>query len=151
MVAVMVKKVRKGREFYSKNYGKVMQLHSSGVGTADIAKQVGLSYSAVYHWVRGLRKPDIGNVNAFESFLEQHGPQAAVEIAERFQKHNEIFHTSVSRGSQLRRQTLERKFGGYATWYFLPGQEEALKKRIAELLDKYKEMRGRIAQIMEGV
>lgn len=140
--------MRKGREFYSKNYAKAMELHNSGVEMNDIAKQLNISYSAVYHWVRGLRKPDAGNINAFQKFLEQNGPAAAVEIKDRFPKHNEIFHTAVSRGSPLQRHTLERKFGEYATWYFLPCQEAALKQRIQELLEKYKDLRNKLTEIL---
>jgi len=140
--------VRKGREFYSKNYDKVMELHASGVPMADIAKQLDMSYSAVYHWVRGLRKPEIGNINAFEKFLRDNGPMAAVEIKDRFPKHNEIFHVATSRGSALRRHILEGKFGGYATWYFLPGQEASLDKRIRELLEKYKDLREKMVKVI---
>lgn len=138
--------MRKGREFYSKNYDKVMDMHARGVATADIAKQLRMSYSAVYHWVRGLRKPDIGNINAFEKFLSDNGPVAAVEIKDKFPKHNEVFHVATSRGSPLQRHVLEGKFGEYATWYFLPGQEDALKERIRELLGKYKDLREKIAK-----
>lgn len=141
-------KMRKGREFYSQNYNKVMELHNKGVGINDIAKQLNISYSAVYHWVRGLRKPDSGNINEFLAFLTEYGPQAAVEIKDTFPKHNEIFLTGASRGSPLRRHVLERKFGGYATWYFLPGQEAALEKRIQELLGKYKELRDKLADTL---
>ncbi len=140
--------MRRGREFYSKNYSKAMEMHNNGVDISVIAKQLNISYSAVYHWVRGIRKPDEGNINAFESFLKQNGPSAAAEIESDFPKHNEIFHTAVSRGSQLKRHALERKFGGYATWYFLPGQEEALKARIRELFGKYKELRGKLAEVL---
>jgi len=142
---------RRGREFYSKNYATVMGLHSSGLSVTDIAKQTGMSYSAVYHWVRGLRKPDVGNVNAFEALLREKGPLAAAEIEEKFPKHNEIFHTAASRGAPLRRHTLERRFRGYATWYFLPGQESALRQRITELMDRYKELRGRVLKMLEGL
>lgn len=143
--------MRKGREFYSKNYSRVMELHSKGAEINEIAKQLDISYSAVYHWVRGIRKPDTGNINAFEAFLRANGPVAAVEIKDKFQKHNEIFHTAASRGSQIKRHILERRFGGYATWYFLPGQEAALKKRVHELLDKYRELREKLTKIIEGV
>lgn len=140
--------MRKGREFYSKNYDKAMELHRNGTEINEIAKQLNISYSAVYHWVRGIRKPDVGNINAFESLLEKNGPQAAVEIKDTFPKHNEIFLTAASRGSALRRHMLDRKFGEYSTWYFLPGQEDALKMRIQELLGKYKELRGKLAKVI---
>ncbi len=142
---------RRGREFYSKNYGKAMELYAGGTEISEIARHLNISYSAVYHWVRGIRKPDEGNINAFESFLRQNGPQASAEIEATFPKHNEIFHTATSRGLQLKRHVLEKKFGGYATWYFLPGQEGALKERVSELFAKYKEMRAKLAQSLASI
>lgn len=143
--------IRKGREFYAKNYSRVMELHAMGVPPAGIAKQMNMSYSAVYHWIRGLRKPGAGNITGFESFLEKHGPMAAAEIRDAFPKHNEIFLTAAGRGSPLKRHVMDRKFGEYATWYLLPGQEPALKARIEELLGKYKELRNKIAKMIESV
>jgi len=142
---------RKGREYYSKTYGKAMEMNNMGVGMKEIAKQLNISYSAVYHWVRGIRKPDVGNINAFESCLRKNGPMAAIEIRDNFPKHNEIFLTAAGRGSELKRHVLERRFGGYATWYFLPGQEEMLKKRIRELLDRYKELRDKMSEALTPV
>lgn len=140
--------MRRGREFYSKHYGKVIELHKKGIGMKEIAGQTGLSYSAVYHWVRGIRRPEAGNLNDFESFLQQHGPAAAAEIAERFPKHNELFLTAARRSIPIKRFAMKRKFGEYGTWYFLDGQEETLKKRITEMLEKYKEIKENIAKII---
>ncbi len=142
--------MRRGREFYSRNYSMAMELHSKGASINEIAEQLNISYSAVYHWIRGIRKPETGNINAFEEFIAGHGPQAAADIKDKFPKHNEIFLTAVRRGSNLRRHAMGRKFGEYATWYFLPGQEGALKSRIGELLGKYRELRTKLAEMMGG-
>lgn len=143
--------MRRGREFYSKNYERVMELHNKGAGIKEIAERTGLSYSAVYHWVRGVRKPEAGNLNGFESFLRENGPAAAIEIKERFPKHNELFLTSARRSMPIKRFVMKRKFGEYGTWYFLDGQEERLKQRVAELLERYKEVRNNIAKILEEI
>lgn len=140
--------MRRGREFYSKNYEKVMELHGKGVALKEIAEKTGLSYSAVYHWVKGLRKPETGNLNDLESFLRENGPQAAIEIKEKFPKHNELFLTAARRAMPIKRFVMERKFGEYGVWYFLDGQEENLKTRVAELLEKYKEAKDNIARIL---
>ena len=57
--------MRKGREFYSQNYEKVIELHKKGMSVKDIASRLNMSYSAVYHWTRGLRKPEKGNLLNF--------------------------------------------------------------------------------------
>ena len=142
--------MRRGREFYSKNYDKVMSLYKDGLPIKDIANQVGMSYSCVYHWIKGLRKPDAGNINDFEKFLLKNGPVPVAEVKERFPKHNEIFLTASKRGLMIKRYSLGRKFGEYSVWYFVPGQEDVLKKRIKELFAKYKEIRVKIANIMGG-
>ena len=142
--------MRRGREFYSKNYDKVMNLYKSGLPIKDIATQVGMSYSCVYHWIKGLRKPDTGNINDFEKFLLKTGPVPVAEVKERFPKHNEIFLTASRRGLMIKRYSLGRKFGEYSVWYFVPGQEDMLKKRIKELFAKYKEIRVKIANMIGG-
>lgn len=143
--------MRRGREFYSKNYEKVVELHKKGAGVKEIAENTGLSYSAVYHWVRGIRKPEAGNLNGFESFLRQNGPSAAIEIREKFPKHNELFLTATRRSMPLKRFVMKRKFGEYGTWYFLDGQENELKQRVAELLERYKEVKDNIAKMLEDI
>ena len=125
--------MRKGREFYSKQYDKMMKHHENGKSVNDITKELDISYSAVYHWVKKLRKPEMGNINEFEDLLKK-GPIAVVEIKEKFSKHNELFLTATKRGLPVKRRVLGRKYGEYSTWYYIEGQEEALGERIKELL-----------------
>lgn len=142
--------MRRGREFYSKNYDKVMEMHRSGMSINDIANHLGLSYSCIYHWIKGLRKPDTGNVNDFEAFLAKRGPVPVAEVKERFPKHNEIFLTASRRGLSIKRYSLGRKFGEYSTWYFISGQEQELKKRLTALFAKYKEVKIKLANMIGG-
>ena len=51
----------------------------------------------------------------------------------------------------IKRFVMKRKFGEYGTWYFLDGQEERLKQRVAELLERYKEVRDDIAKTLEEI
>ncbi|HIG96952.1 MAG TPA: hypothetical protein HA230_01245, partial [Candidatus Aenigmarchaeota archaeon] len=48
----------------------------------------------------------------------------------------------------IKRRILKRRFGGYATWYYLEGQETALEKRLQELFDKVKDVRERLKDEM---
>ena len=100
--------MRRGREFYSKHYDKVAELHNQGVPIKEIAGRLGISYSCAYHWVKGLRKPGTGNLNKFQEYLEKNGPMPAIEAKEKFAKHNEIYLTASSRGMKIRR-FLDRK------------------------------------------
>lgn len=140
--------MRKGREFYSKHYDKAMELHKNGVPIKDIAKQLNISYSAVYHWVRGLRKPETGNINDFISFLQKHGPTPAGKIEETFPKHNELFLTASRRDLPVKRLYLGRKYQEYSTWYLLEGQEDLLKKRIEALFSKIEEYKEKLREIL---
>jgi predicted DNA-binding protein YlxM (UPF0122 family) len=142
--------VRRGREFYSRNYNEVIELYKKGLSTREIADRLGISYSCVYHWVRGLRKPESGNLMEFENFLKQNGPTPVIDIKERFPKHNEIFLTAIRRNVPIRRYRLSRKFGEFSTFYFISGQEGELKKRIKELTDKYKELRKKLVNMIGG-
>ena len=143
-----MRNMRKGREFYSKNYEKVMDLHKSGVSTRDIADRLGLSYSCIYHWVKGLRKPDTGNISDFENFLVKNGPTAVIDIKDSFPKHNELFLTASRRGLLVKRYALSRKFGEYSTWYFMAGQENELNSRLEELFSKYNYIRQKLTKIV---
>lgn len=122
-----------------------MEMHKNGVGIRDIASKLNMSYSAVYHWVRGLRKPDHGNINEFESTI-MNGPVAAAEINGRFPKHNELFLISAKRGLPIKRYSLGRRYGEYSAWYFAGGQEEKLKERLKEFFAKYKELRKKLIE-----
>jgi transposase len=141
--------MRRGRQHYSLLYEKTMALHKSGLGTREISEKLGISYSACYHWIKGLRKPDAGNLKEFEDYVTKNGPVAAADIKERFPKHNEIFLTASRRGMQIKRHRLPRKYGEYAVWYFVKGQEDALKADLEELFIKYKELRQRIIGLLD--
>lgn len=141
--------MRRGREFYSGNYEKVISLHNKGLTVSEIASHLGISYSCAYHWVRGLRKPSGGRLNDFEGFLEKNGPVAVIEIKDKFPKHNELFLTACRRGLPIKRHVLGRRFGEYSTWYFLAGQEEKMKERIKELFDKYKELKEKLIEMVD--
>lgn len=141
---------RRGREFYTKEYDQAMELHSKGLSVRDISDKLGISYSCVYHWVKGLRKPESGNLTEFEKFLSN-GPKPVAEIKDRFPKHNELFLTASRRGFPIKRYAINRRFGDYSTWYFLDGQEIELKNRIKELLNQYKEVKEKIIKALEGL
>ncbi|MBI2972158.1 MAG: helix-turn-helix domain-containing protein [Candidatus Aenigmarchaeota archaeon] len=136
--------VRRGREFYSETYTRSLELCRKGKSVSDIAQELGISYSCAYHWTKGLRKPDAGKLNEFRGFLEEHGPTPAIDIKEKFPKHNELFLTASKRELPVRRLVLKRKFGEYATWYFVDGQEAELETRVEDLFAKVKELQSRI-------
>lgn len=138
--------MRRGKEFYDKNYSKVMELHKQGLSVKEIASRLNISYSAVYHWVRGLRKPTAGNVTEFLQHLKEKGPVPAAEIKKKFPKHNELFLISAKRREPIKRYVLGRKFGEYGTWYFLEGQEELLQKRVKNMLGVLKEASSRLKE-----
>jgi hypothetical protein len=128
---------RKGREAYASKYGRALELHASGKSVSEIAKELGISYSAAYHWIKGIRKPEAGNIREFEEFLSKQGPCPAADVKEKFPKHNELYHTAASRGSPLRRHVLSRprSFGEFAVWYYLEGQDDALKTKIKAFME----------------
>ncbi|MEM7819813.1 MAG: helix-turn-helix domain-containing protein [Candidatus Aenigmatarchaeota archaeon] len=143
--------MRRGREFYSKNYEKVLELYNQGKSIKEISNQLNISYSCVYHWIKGLRKPDIGNINLFIDFIKNNGPIPIMNIKEKFPKHNELFLTASRRGLPIKRFMLGRKFGEYSTWYLLEGQEELLKDRIEELFLKIREFKERLKEALENI
>ena len=140
--------IRKGRQLYSKKYEEAMKLHEEGKSVNEIAAQLSVSYSAAYHWVKGLRKPETGNLNEFESYLRENGPMPVIEVEKLFAKHNEIFLMSNRRSMPIRRKVLKRRFAGYATWYYLEGQEQLLEKRLEELFAKIKEVKNTLREKM---
>jgi len=139
---------RRGREFYSKNYDEAINLYKKGLSVREIADKLKISYSCVYHWARGLRKPETGNLLEFEKFLRENGPTPIIDIKERFPKHNELFLTASRRGMPIKRYVLSRRFGEFSTFYFISNQEKELRKRIKELMDKYKELRERVIKAL---
>jgi len=141
--------LRRGREFYSKYYDEAIKLYEEGLSTRQIADKLNISYSAVYHWVKGLRKPEKGNVTAFVAHLEKHGPTAVVDIKKRFPKHNELFLIAVRRDLPVKRYMLKKKYREYATWYYLPGQEQELENRLKELMEKVKDLKEKLSSALK--
>lgn len=142
--------MRRGKEYYAKHYKDAVKLYSEGVSIREIASTLDTSYSAVYHWVKGLRKPGAGNVASFVQHLERYGPLPAAGIKEAFPKHNELFLTAVRRGLPVKRHMLKKKYGEYSTWYYIEGQEKDLDARISELMDKVKEIRQKLHCQLKG-
>lgn len=136
--------MRRGRQLYGKKYDEAMQLHAEGKSINEIAAALDISYSAAYHWIKGLRKPELGNVNEFEKYLREKGPTPIIDIEKRFAKHNELFLMANKRGLAIRRKVLKRRFGKYSTWYYIEGQESALDKRLEELFSKIKDVREKL-------
>ncbi|MBI4019305.1 MAG: helix-turn-helix domain-containing protein [Candidatus Aenigmarchaeota archaeon] len=132
--------MRQGRQAYPALYEKAVLLAGQGIAIKDIARQLGVSYSACYHWVNGLRKPDEGNLNSFVDEIKQNGPLPAASM-NKFPKHNELFLTASRRGMGIKRYMLPKKLGDYSTWYFVSGQEDKLKEGVLELVKKYKELK----------
>lgn len=136
--------LRKGREFYDRHYSEAMKLHGEGLSVREIADKLGVSYSAAYHWIKGIRRPEQGNVSGFVSFLEKHGPAAVADLKEKFPKHNEVFLIATRRARPVKRYMMKKMYGDYSTWYYLEGQEAELEKRISMLMDKIKEVKEKL-------
>jgi len=132
--------MRQGRQAYPALYDRALSLASQGMAIKDIAAELGISYSACYHWVKGLRKPDEGNLNSFTEEIRKNGPLPAASMV-KFPKHNELFLIASRRGMRIKRYMLPKKLGEYSTWYFVPGQEEKLKQGVLGLVKKYKELK----------
>lgn len=141
--------MRKGKEFYAQNYEKAIELHDAGMSPKQIASRLGMSYSCVYHWVKGLRKPKSGNVSDFAAFLRENGPTAAAELMEDFPKHNELFLTAARRGLPVRRRALKRSYAEYGMWYYLDGQEALLETRIESLFATIRNVKEKLSKAME--
>ena len=133
---IVMSALRKGREIYPEKYEKAVRLYHDGIPIKEISQKLSISYSCAYHWVKGLRKPEGGNVSEFVSLLRSNGPLPVVDVKEKFPKHNELFLISSRRGLPIMRRILDRKLGEYNTWYFLSGQEHELDKRIKMLYEK---------------
>ena len=139
--------MRKGKEFYSGNYEKVIELYKKGFSVNEISSHLKISYSCVYNWVKSIRKPEKGNLIEFIDFLRDNGPAPVIEIKQKFPKHSEIFLTAQHRDMGVLRFKLPRKFGEYSMWYLLKGQEHKLKQRVRELLNKYEELKQKLLNI----
>ncbi|MFH1420384.1 MAG: helix-turn-helix domain-containing protein, partial [Candidatus Aenigmatarchaeota archaeon] len=130
--------MRKGKELYAEKYDSAMALHRKGVPLKEIAESLGISYSAVYAWTRGTRKPSEPVLVRFRSFLEKNGPTAAIDIKSVIPKHDDFYHIAVKRNIGIKRVVLDRRFREYRVWYYLAGQEQALESCIKDLREKYK-------------
>ncbi len=140
--------MRRGKEHYNSKYDEVMRLHQQGMQIREIAQKLDISYSSAYHWIRGLRKPQPGNISDFVGYLEKNGPTAAVDIKEPFPKHNELFLIASRRGLRVKRHTLGRKYAEYGTWYLLEGQESQLEERTKELFSAIKRAKEKLKQAL---
>ncbi len=141
--------MRRGKEFYTNKCKEAIELHNSGKTIDEAAKELNVSYSTAYHWIRGMRKPESGNLRSFETFLVKNGPTAVIDIKERFPKHNELFLTATRRGIAVRRRIIDRRYGEYATWYFISGHEKQMEECLRELTKKYKELKEKIIRAIE--
>ena len=73
----------------------------------------------------------------------------AVEVKEKFPKHNELFLIASRRGLPVRRHMLRKRYGEYSVWYHLAGQEKELDSRINMLMDKVKEVKEKISSVIK--
>jgi hypothetical protein len=82
------------------------------------------------------------SIEIFVNYIEKNGPSPVSEVEKSFKKHNEIFLRAQGRGYDIRRYVLSapRKLGKIATWYYIKGQENALRDRILAMLKSYKEL-----------
>ena len=140
--------MRKRKDFYFQKYEKAVELHKAGKSFQGIAKELDISYSAVYSWIKGARKPEKDVLNNFVDFLRKNGPMPAILAKELFPSHDDLFHMAMKRGSGLNRHLVAGKhiLKESGVWYYLDGQEDELKKRIIEMLKKYNKLRGFILQ-----
>ncbi len=145
--------MRRAKEFYTEKVDMARKMYSDGLPIKEIAKKLGISYSAVYQWVRGNR-PRKSRLEEFESFLRDNGPTPVCDAEKKFPKHNELYNMATTRGIRIRRVVLEKNFRGgknYGTWYFLPGQEKELGKRIEAVLRSYEIAKGAIRDVLEKI
>lgn len=141
--------MRKGKDFYNKKYKEVFQLNEKGFSIKDISEKTGLSYSAVYSWIKKNKKPEKSVLIEFKEFLEKKGPTPVAEIEENFPKHNDFYHISRKRDIGINRLRIKgMKVGKYSDWYYLDGQEDELKKRLNEMKEKYKEFKEKMRDVL---
>jgi DNA invertase Pin-like site-specific DNA recombinase len=129
--------MRRTKEFYTEKYNKAIKLYKKGMSIKDIASYLELSYSCVYGWIKNIKTPKVSKVEEFLKFLKNNGPSPISEIKKLFPKHSDIFLLAKQRGFEIKRAKLPRKFKDLSIWYYLPSQEEELKKRVRESLEKY--------------
>jgi hypothetical protein len=141
--------VRRGKEAYAKHYEEAIRLRDEGLSPRQISERLGISYSAVYHWTKGIRSPKQGNVAAFIAHLKKNGPCPVVDLKEEFPKHNELFLIAARRAQPVKRFMIKKLYGDYSTWYYLDGQESDLERRIDALFEKVKEVKDKLGGLLE--
>ena len=138
--------LRKGKNFYTENYNKALELWKKGYSIKDISKELGISYSTIYFWVSKRRVPKKDKVTEFYEFLKLHGPSSAIEIKNHFGKHSELYLTAKERGIEINRYKLPKILKGYSIWYYLDGQEEELINRVKDIINKREELKERLCK-----
>jgi hypothetical protein len=140
---------RRGKEFYGKTYDEAIRLHNEGKQISEIAKDLKISYSSAYHWIKGLRQPQAGSVSEFAQYVQANGPLSAVHLLKKFPKHNELFLIASRRGIEIKRMYLGKKYRELATWYYFLGQEKELEQRIEDVKRKIESLRSDMRSKLE--
>ncbi|MBI5332655.1 MAG: helix-turn-helix domain-containing protein [Candidatus Aenigmarchaeota archaeon] len=140
--------MRKRKDFYFQKYDRAVELHKTGKSIQNIAKELDLSYSAVYSWLNNGKRPEKDALNYFVDFLRKNGPMPAIFVKELFPSHDDLFHMAVKRGSELNRHLVKGRsvLKQSGVWYYIDGQEDELKKRVIGMLKKYNELKSFILQ-----
>lgn len=128
--------MRKVKEFYIAKYKDAILLYKNGMKISDIAKKLNVSYSAVYHWIKGLRKPEKSKLMKFFQYILNNGPVSAYEIEKFFPKHNELYHIARSRNFDIKRKVFKTSIKELKTWYYTSSQECKLIRKI-DILKKF--------------
>ena len=138
--------IRKGKDFYVKNYEKVMELHKQGLGIKEISEKLNMSYSAVYSWIKTGKIPEKDSINKFLEFLDKNGPTPVIVLKELFPSYDDLYQNARSRGFNVNRYSTSGKkaLGKMSVWFYLDGQEEELKVRIIDMVKRYKELKEKL-------
>ncbi|GEM_PF-1213945 len=138
--------IRKGKSSYIEKYEEAKKLAEKNYSIKEIANILGVSYSAVYQWIKKSKEPKKDKITLFYEFLSKNGPSPLAIIRNNFPKHSELYNSAISRGFKIKRYKLPRIFKEYSIWYYLEGQENSLKERIKIIIDKREEMKNKIAE-----
>lgn len=140
--------LRKGKEQYTELYPRAVALHDKGMPMKDIAKELKISYSAVYAWLKQGRRPDEPTLTRFHDYLKDNGPTAVADIKTAVPKHNDFYHISLKRNMGIKRVILDKRYMDYRVWYYLEGQEAVLEERLTDLRKKYVKIREKMKQAL---